>query len=131
MSIEFEGSALVPNLTKGKGTVRVKSYPAGASPNYLGDQGAEITIGSSCLSMVDFCEVALYVLTNTDLEGESDPRYDLIARLSGLAIAEGKSPEKTNHLTLKEVIMPNCELHGFQSHHKPLGYGIKVMDLAK
>jgi len=72
--------------------VQVKSHAAGASPNYLGKQGAEILIGSACLSMEDFCEMVRYVLTNTDLEDDDDPRYGLLAQLSSVSVIAGRNP---------------------------------------
>ncbi len=94
MSIAFEESKLIENLARGKQRVRIKSYPRNASPNYLGKQGPEILIGPACVSMEVFCEMVKYVLTNTDLEGDEDPRYDLIALLQSTVVAEGNNPKQ-------------------------------------
>ena len=45
------------------------------------------------MSMHDFVHFVRYVMTNTDLEGEKDPRLKLIEAFLGYRIVEGYSPD--------------------------------------
>ena len=60
------------------------------------DPGVTIRLGvdSFTLSMNDFCEAALYVLTNTDLEPD-DPRIDLVNAVKKLEGAAGYNGART------------------------------------
>lgn len=50
--------------------------------------GAYIEIGNVQISAVDFCQLVLYVLTNTDLK-ENDPRFHLMNQIAKLNLAHG------------------------------------------
>lgn len=51
--------------------------------------GNSVLIGQYKLSMDDFCAVAYYVLTNTDLCGDDDPRVRFIADVKNLVKTVG------------------------------------------
>ena len=50
-----------------------------------------VYLGDHQISMVDFCELAKYALTNTDLSA-NDPRRDFLAWAVSLQIVAGFNP---------------------------------------
>ena len=57
----------------------VKSEPVGDEP---------VIIGEERMTMEDFCTIAYYVMTNTDLM-QDDPRMDLFRKIKRLHCIEG------------------------------------------
>ena len=53
---------------------------------YVGDV---VHLGRYDISLEDFLIAANYVLTNTDLIGENDPRLAFIERVKGMRIVDG------------------------------------------
>lgn len=47
-----------------------------------------VVLGDKTISMTDFAEIVLYVMTNTDLE-VNDPRLELIEGIKSLKITDG------------------------------------------
>lgn len=52
----------------------------------------EISIGSETVGILDFLMLAHYVLTNTDLEGDDDPRHQFLACVRAMREEEGWNP---------------------------------------
>ncbi len=50
--------------------------------------GKSVDVGPITISTEDFCHLALYVLTNTDLT-HNDPRLDFMKSLAALNIVDG------------------------------------------
>jgi hypothetical protein len=69
-----------------------------ASTDYRGKGEAEIRIGDCYLSLADFSEMVMYVMTNTDLE-EEDPRLSLMDRIANLREAAGHNSGGTRLVT--------------------------------
>jgi hypothetical protein len=80
MSIELAGPHTDPHI-KAKTTRPevVWIYTPQSGPD-----GVDVNI-----SIEDFCELVMYVLTNTDLTGEDDPRLLLLKRINRLYRAPG------------------------------------------
>jgi hypothetical protein len=55
--------------------------------NACGDP--EVIIGNEYLSMDDFCDIVRYVMTNTDLKGQADPRHELKDDFLNMKIVSG------------------------------------------
>lgn len=74
------------------------SYPKGLSAKTQGvklpvtGRGHErkqlLMLGDYEIPMEDFCELALYVLTNTDLD-KDDPRVALVDRVRAMKVVDG------------------------------------------
>ena len=48
----------------------------------------KLTLGEYSIGQQDFCELVMYVLTNTSLQ-DDDPRLKLIERIKGLEVVSG------------------------------------------
>ena len=86
-------------------SLEVKSVSGGLGARFFGGKG--VHIGDYCLSMEDFCAMVRYVLTNTNMEGEQDPRLKLIGDMKNaqttegfLEVAEGEMVPDLRRLTL-------------------------------
>ncbi|MDP1689604.1 MAG: hypothetical protein Q8L52_00120 [bacterium] len=77
---------LLEQGTKPK-SLAVKSVPSGLGAQVFGGEG--VHIGDYCLSMEDFCAMVRYVLTNTNMEGEQDPRLKLVGDIKNAQTTEG------------------------------------------
>lgn len=53
--------------------------------------GKYVDVGPLRITMEDFCELAMYVLTNTDLQS-GDARFRFISQLAKLNVIDGYSP---------------------------------------
>lgn len=53
----------------------------------------EIAIGDEVVGLRDFLMLAHYVLTNTDLEGDDDPRFQFLECIRAMHKVEGWNPE--------------------------------------
>ena len=66
--------------------LQVKST-SGPGSELFGGEG--VNIGEYRLSMEDFCATVRYVLTNTNMEGEQDPRLKLIGDIKNARMTDG------------------------------------------
>jgi hypothetical protein len=64
--------------------VEVKTYPPGIFP-----PEEEVRLCGKSLSMKDFCALAFYVLTNTDLQGDKDPRHRFVEIVKSMTTTAG------------------------------------------
>lgn len=95
MSLILSDSVRVPHSIPQMGkVVEVKSMAPLGSTDYRGKGEAEIRIGDCYLSFPDFCDMIMYVMTNTDLE-EGDPRLSLMDRIANLREAAGHNAGRT------------------------------------
>lgn len=63
--------------------------PEGLEIKTWGMEGfPDVQLGEYEISMADFMEAALYVLTNTDLE-DTDPRMDFLRRIKSIETGPG------------------------------------------
>ena len=51
--------------------------------------GEFVEVGGLQISTADMCQLAIYVLTNTDLWAENDPRLHLMNQLAKLNVIDG------------------------------------------
>lgn len=68
-------------LSGSKGRPEVKTYGADV-----------VALGNEDISMKDFCTAVKYVMENTDLLGDSDPRMALLNYIKKLEILPGYNP---------------------------------------
>jgi len=61
-----------------------------------------LLLGDYQISMVDFCQLAMYVLTNTNL-AKGDPRYSLVESIKRMKVTEG-FPTVIQGKVLKEAL---------------------------
>lgn len=74
----------------------VKTHAVHLPVTGRGDDRKQIVLlGDYEIPMEDFCELALYVLTNTDLD-PNDPRLQLVNRVKSLRVIDGFNKEIGN-----------------------------------
>ncbi len=92
--------------TQPKG-LEVKSVSGGLEAQVFGGKG--VHIGEYCVSPEDFWEMVRYVLTNTNLEGEKDPRLKFIGDVKKARATEGFTEMIGGRKTpnLRRLTLPN------------------------
>ena len=70
--------------------VEVKTWGA-ISPQFE----KTVFLGDYEISLSDFMHAAMYVLTNTDLVGDSDPRLRFVNEVKVMEITEGYDPARS------------------------------------
>ena len=58
---------------------------------FISADGQRIEVGNMQISTVDFCQLVIYVLTDTDLKG-NDPRFHLMNQIAKLNLTHGHNP---------------------------------------
>lgn len=85
----------------------VKSVSSGLGAQAFGGEG--VHIGDYLLSMEDFCAMVRYVLTNTNMEGEQDPRLQLVGDIKNAQTTDGFTEVVGGKevLGLRRLTLPN------------------------
>ena len=63
--------------------------PHGLCAKTMGIGAQELYLGDYEISMTDFLELAHYVLTNTNLEGDDDPRLQFVKSVKAMKVVDG------------------------------------------
>jgi len=100
MSLYLNGGTVPKNLP-------TKSVGHSSLAHVLGGEG--IHIGEYCLSMQDFCALVVYVLTNTNLVGDDDPRVKLIDYLKEAKIVPGYESRAEDSEKPKRFAVPGYD----------------------
>lgn len=84
----------------------VRTYSSRLSPTVdtWHGSGGTVRIGQYLLSMRDFIEVARYALTNSNLEGESDPRVAFVKQLAKMKLGEGFGDSSAQRLMVDSLV---------------------------
>jgi hypothetical protein len=72
-------------LARSRKNIEAKTSPAYDEVRFIFQTGA------LAIELEDFCDLALYVLTNTDLKA-NDPRLAFMRKLAELSVGDGYNP---------------------------------------